>query len=398
LIRVEDVSCTDGVSHLHLRQAEFSKDRQDKKALTWRVPVLVKSLDAVNPVGKLVSGGKATVTLPGCGPVIVNAGQSGYFRTLYTPEQFGEITQRFAAIAAIDQLGILSDTWSLGFAGLQHAADILSLVKATPLSADPQVWDKIAGVLRNIDDFYRGDNAHQTLFRRFAIAQLSPVLAKIGWTAHSDEAETIAILRNDLIDTLGSLGAQNVIAEARRRYLAQDTDPAALPAPLRKTILNVVGQHADAATWEQLHAKALAEKTPLIKDQLYSLLSISEDESLAHRALDLALSAEPGATNSAAMIAGVSRLHPDLAFDFAIAHITEVTEKLDAPSRGNYFARLAERSVEPAIIDKINAYAAAHLAAGSRRSADTAIATIGYRIKVRNERLPLINQWLEQHQ
>jgi len=397
LISVEDVSCTAGVSHLQLRQGEFSKDRPDKKALRWRVPVLIRPLDGTAPVGKLVSGGKATLTVPGCGPVIINAGQSGYFRTLYAPKQFATITNRFASIAAIDQLGILSDTWALGFAGLQPAADILNLVTATPLNADPQVWDKIAGVLRNIDDFYRGDNTHQTPFRRFAIAQLSPALAKTGWTAISDEAETIAILRNDLIDTLGSLGAQDVIAEARRRYLAQETDPAAIPAALRKTILNVVGQHADATTWEQLHAKALAEKTPLIKDQLYSLLAVTEDESLSRRALDLALSAEPGATNSAAMIAGVSRLHPDLGFDYAIAHITEVTEKLDAPSRGNYFAKLAERSFDTAMIDKVNAYAAAHLATDSRRSADTAIATIGYRIKVRNERLPLINQWLEHH-
>ena len=39
-----------------------------------------------------------------------------------------------------------------------------------------------------------------------------------------------------------------------------------MPAPLRKTILGVVARHADAATWEQMHAAAQSEKTSMIKD------------------------------------------------------------------------------------------------------------------------------------
>jgi aminopeptidase N len=396
LIRVENQVCTAGKSQLRLRQGEFSKNNPDKKPLRWRVPVRVQS-PAAAPVSQLVTGGVATITVPGCGPVIVNAGQSGYFRTLYAPKLFAEIVKNFASLAAIDQLGILSDASSLGLAGLQSPTDMLELAKAAPLSADPQVWDRIASVFRGIDEFYRGDAARQAQFRRFAIAQLTPVLAKVSWTAIPNEPDTVAILRNDLIGTLGSLGATEVISEARRRYLAQGADPSAVPAPLRKTILGVVAQHADAAVWEQLHATALQEKTPLIKDQLYTLLSIVEDQSLARQALDLALTAEPGATTSSAIIQAVSRFHPDLAFDFAVAHLSAVIEKVDAPSRGNYFAKLAERSLDFNMIGKINAYAAANLPKGSRRSADTAIATIGYRIKARNERLPLIDQWLEQH-
>jgi len=397
LIRVENQVCKAGKSQLRLRQGEFSKNNPDKKPLRWRVPVRVQSFANAATVDQLVTDGVAAITVPGCGPVIVNAGQSGYFRTLYAPKLFAKIIKNFASIAAIDQLGILSDASALGLAGLQPPTDVLELVKATPISADPQVWDKVAAVLRGIDEFYRGDTARQAQFRRFAIARLTPVLDKTSWTATPGEPDTVAILRNNLIATLGSLGAPDVITEARRRYLAQSADPTAVPAPLRKTILGVVAQHADTAAWEQLHAAALAEKTPLIKDQFYSLLSTTEDESLGRRALDLALTAEPGATTSSAMIQSVSKFHPDLAFDFAIAHLPAVTEKVDAPSRGNYFSRLAERSLDPAMIGKINTYAAANLPAGSRRSADTAIATIGYRIKIRTKQLPTFNQWLEQH-
>jgi hypothetical protein len=78
-----------------------------------------------------------------------------------------------------------------------------------------------------------------------------------------------------------------------------DKDPAAVPGPLRKTVLAVVAEHADAATWDGLRARAQAEKTPLLKSNLYTLLGVAEDKALAERALQLALTDEPGLTNSA---------------------------------------------------------------------------------------------------
>jgi hypothetical protein len=143
-----------------------------------------------------------------------------------------------------------------------------------------------------------------------------------------------------------------VIAKARDYYAHPDT----MPAELRKSILYVVASHADATTWDKLHTQAKAETTPLIKDELYSLLSTSEDETLAKRALDLALTPEPGATTSAGMISGVSRRHPDLAFDFAVAHRTQVDKLVDSSSSSRYYPGLGRASIDPAMIGKIEAY------------------------------------------
>lgn len=393
LVRVQDAVCTGGNTKLRLTQAEFSRDMPNKKPLTWRVPVTIKPLGAATPVRHLLSGGKGTMSVPGCGPIIVNAGQSGYYRTLYQPAQFAEIASNFSSIAPIDQLGILSDSWALGLAGQQRATDFLALTLATPATTDPQVWGKIAAVFGKLNEYYDGESQRQESFRKFAIARLAPVFAQIGWIARSGEPDTVTILRNQLIETLSAHGDAKVIAEARRRYAAPAADNA-LPASLRKTVFSVVARHADVATWEKLHAAALAEKTPLVKDQLYFLLSTSEDEALARRALELALTDEPGATNSPAMISGVSQLHPDLAFDFAMSHLAAVNDKLDAPSRSVYFPSLGSRSADAAMIGKINAYANEHLPADARRSAATAVANINDRIRVRSEQLPAIDAWL----
>jgi aminopeptidase N len=303
----------------------------------------------------------------------------------------------FAKLAPIDQLGLLNDTWALGMAGLQPVSDFLDLTSATPADADPVVWADVAGSINSLDFYYRGDKVRQARFRTFAIARLAPVFARLGWQAKPGESTSAGLLRMQLIGALGSLGDPLVLGEARRRYAAQASDPKAMPSELRKVVYRLVAGQADAATWDKLHAEAKAEKTPLIKDELYSLLSISQDDALTQRALDLALTDEPGATNSARMISAVGYQHPDMAFDFAVAHRAQVDKLVDSTSSSRFYPGLGGSSFDPAMIDKVKAYADAHIAAGSRRVADTVIANITYRMMVRNQRMPMIDAWLEKH-
>ncbi len=395
MLRVAASACSGGKTTLTLTQGEFTRDRPDKSPLRWRVPVIAQSVGG-EPVRAIVEG-SGTLDVPGCGPVVVNAGQSGYYRTLYAPAQLAALRNGFVELDAIDQLGLMNDVWALGMAGLQPASDYLDFALATPQDADPQLWADIAGKLLSLHEYYEGDAARQARFDDFAVARLSPVFARVGWEAKAGEADPEKILRTQLIETLGALGDPDVVAEAKRRYAAQLRDPSALSGPLRRTVLGVVARHADAATWQQLHAAAKAEKTPLVKDELYALLASSQDGALAGRALELALTDEPGATNSAGMIRTVARLHPELAFDFAVAHREQVDTRVDSTSRARYYPALANNSLDPAIVARIRAYAQAHVAERSRTAAETAIANIGYRIQVREKRLPAIDAWLREH-
>ena len=394
LIRVGTPVCKNGQTVVPLTQSEFSLDRPDKKPLRWRVPVVAQALGSPIFVRTMVAGGKASLKVAGCAPVLINAGQGGYYRTVYTPEHFRSIAQSFAKLAPIDQLGVMSDSWSLGLAGLQSPGDFLDLVKAAPVDADPQIWGKVAEVLAGLDRWYRADPAGQAVFRKFAVGRLAPVLGRVGWQAQAGELDTVAILRNDLIDALGVLGDEAVVAEARRRFSVQATDPSALPGPLRKTILGVVALHADAATWEQIRAAAQIEKSSLVKEQFFSLLASTRDAALAQRALELALTEEPGETISASILSTVARRHPDMAFDFALANIAVVNLKVDASSRSRFFPGLAGGSIDPAMVGKVNGYATTHLNADARRDAETAAAGILNRIKVRRATLPAITSWL----
>lgn len=396
LIRVDDVVCKDGKSIVSLSQSEFSKDQPEKKALQWQVPV-VAQVAGTQVVGRtLVSKGKGSLQLPACGAVVVNAGQNGYYRTLYAPKALAQLVTHFAAVPAIDQTGILSDNWAMGLAGQQSLTAYLDLAKATPENASMHVWSQIASVFAGIHDLLKSDPVRQQAFRVFALQRLKPQMDKVGWEAKVGEADNVAGYRSTLIALLSSLGDPATLAEVQHRYNLLDGDLTVAPPALKMLILGIVANRADAATWDALRARAQREKSAMFKTSLYTMLASAEDPVLAKRALELALTDEPGVTTGASMIAVVAGQHTDLAFDFAIANLDKVNARVDGTSRSRYFPNLAKSALNLGMIDKLNAYANAHLDASSRREVETAITTIKYRIKVRQERVPVISAWLDQ--
>ncbi len=391
LIRVESATCVGGSTRATLAQGEFSRDNRAKNALTWRVPVIAGAGAADTRV--LVANGRANVTVPGCGALIVNKGQTGYYRTLYAPALFDKVASSYAQLAPADQIGLLADNWGLGLAGYQSAALALDLVDRVPANANTQLVARAASVLAGVHGMYDGNQAGQARVARYTSAKLGPVLARLGMSARDGESSNDAILRAELISTLGGLGDATVAAEANRRFAALATDPKALDGPLRAPYLGVVAHNADAATWDRLRAMARAEQVPLIRDQMYRLLASTRDEALARRALYLALTAEPGATNSSAMVSAVSYEHPDLAFDFAIANRAKIATFVDAASATRFIPGLANGSAKAATAAKVADYATRYMTPQSRRPADIAIGRINDRLRTRRDALPAITAW-----
>ena len=389
-------TCDGGKTVVALEQGEYTIDRADKTPLRWRVPVSVRGGDGKDV--RVLLDGTGRVELAGCGaPVLVNAGQKGYFRTLYAPQQFQALGAGFSKLPVVDQLGVMMDAGALATVGLQPESDLLDLTRAVPLDASPDVWQIVAGSLGGLDDLFEGKPDRQAAARKYALSRLSPKFAQLGWDNRNDDSVKVKQLRSSLIGILAGLGDADVIAEARRRFEASKTDPKALSPDLRRTVMGIVARNADAATWDSLRQMAKDEKSSMIRDQFYNLLASAKDKALAQRALDMALTDEPGATNSASMIAGVSREHADMAFDFAVAHREQVDTLVDSTSRARYYPGLAMGSSDPKMVGKLQAFADKYIAPTSRREFETAMSGIQTRIDIRARRAPQIDAWLKKN-
>jgi aminopeptidase N len=391
LVRVESAVCAGGRTRVALSQGQFSRDDRGGQPRAWRVPVIASA--GGRELRTIVESGAAQAIVPGCGPLIVNYGQAGYYRTLYAPALLARLTENYARLRPLDQIGLLADNWALGLAGYQSPAAGLDLVAAVPANANSRLLIRVANILSQIHNMNKGDAVHQAMVARLAADKLGPAMRRLGWSARAGEPANDAVLRSELIDTLGFMGDPAVVGEANRRFAANDASVTS--GPLRQTILGVIAYNADAATWERLRVMARDERNPLVKGQLYRLIGGVRDEALARRALDLALTDEPGATNASQLVSAVAEVHPDLAFDYALAHRERVEGLVDASSRSRYLASLGTGSADPAMIDKLGRYADQHMTPQSRGSVDRAIASIRDRIRVRTEQRPLIGAWLE---
>jgi aminopeptidase N len=346
------------------------------------VPVRL-SVVGGQPVTALTSGRETQVTVPGCGPLLTNVGQTGYYRTLYPAAAAEQLRANFTRIDPLDEYGLVHDQLELSEAGYQPMATALDFVAAIPLSARPELlslgnsyW---AGLYRQFD----GDAATQGLIATLIEQRYAPVLARIGLEAAPKELPTVTTFRPQLIQSLGEIGDGRVNAEARRLFAALQSNPNAIPGGVKQTWLSIVAANADAATWDQLHAMARNASSATERQNLYSLLGQTKDEALAKRALELALTDEPGKTVSAGMITAVAGRHPDLALDFVLSRWPEVQKFVDLSAKSRFIGRIASGSHDGATIGKLEAYANGNISATDRKPIDQAINRI--RVRLGNE-------------
>ena len=404
LLRVEGVRCPgDGATGVvRLAQRVFSVDGSSAGAV-WRVPA---SLAAIQPgapgarpadrVETVVAQAPVGVRLECAGPVVVNAGQAGYFRTLYAPGAFAALQGSFSRLAYEDQFGLLNDAAALGASGDEPMADVLRLTSTIPSNTDPVVATAMVGELTAIDDLYRGETEeHREAWRAHARSVIAPLFANLGWRPRWGEPDNVASLRTAVITALGQLNDAEVVAETNKLFSAYRTDPLSLDAATRKAVLIVVAQHANPNVWEQIHALARSSASAVEKNEYFTLLGSARDPILAGRALSIALTTEPEKTTAPSMVLSVAHEHAAMALDFAIQHASALNALLEPDSRNQYIPRIAQISEDAEAIAKLDAYARDHIPPSAQGDVVKARSAIAYAVRVKATVLPQVDAWLK---
>jgi hypothetical protein len=159
--------------------------------------------------------------------------------------------------------------------------------------------------------------------------------------------------------------------------------------------LQIVALHADAQSWERLEAMADQAKSELERRELYAFLATAEDPALARRALELAFSGKPPATLTPPIIAAVSYLHPNMAFDYATRHWDRLASYIEPASQSAFIPRLISNAYDPALIGKLDAFARRHIPSSARQNVRNVTSNIRYNADIRTKRLPEIVAWIE---
>ena len=381
---------------LRLTQSRFALDNSGATGGAWRVPVIVLPASGAELVSAMrtVVPAEKPVLVAGAGPgSVVNAGQSGYLRTLYEGTAFTAVSDRYATLSPDDQLGLLNDVATIGYVGREPMADFLNLTLKLPAEADPVVWRALTARLVDLDQIYRG-LASQNAFRTYARGVLAPVFQRVGWDARPGESFNTTILRSSVLGALGRFDDPAVVVEARRRFAVYLKDPASLSGSKRRDVLGIVAYNADTATWEQLHTLARTATSWLEKQEYYNLLGSVYDPVLARRALDLAATDEPDPTVRPAIVSLVADDHPEAAFDFVVAHWDVFSQLIEPGSQYEYVPNLLSGANGLQVLDRLEAFAAVHIPTSADQDKRKVTALVRFVASIRTERLPEIDRWL----
>lgn len=399
LITVGPARCVNGNTVATIAQGQFSNDRKAQVAATpatWHVPVRA-SIDGKAPVTMITQARSGQIQVPGCGLLLINPGQTGYYRTLYSAPQFDALRAAFPQLGAVDQYGTLTEALSLSEAGYQPMARGLDLLAAIPADAHGKVAQRGIGGWMQLYGQFDGNAGAQAMVKAQILRRFEPRLDALGLAPKAGEPPLDTVLRQTLIAQLGRIGDPRVVNEGQRLFAAWQVDRNAIPGALKETWLGVIAQNATPATWSALQRIASQTRGSVERTALYQLLGRAKDETLARQALALALTKEPGATVSAGMIRAVADRHPAMALDFALSHLPQVNGLVDISGRSRFLAGLVGGTSDPALIGKLNNYASANLAADDRRPVAQAVAKIQWRAANQPRIRAEAAQWLKAH-
>jgi aminopeptidase N len=379
---------------MHLTQDRVVDDGGENPPTSWHVPVAVKDLKTGAVWHGIVSReAPADVPLANGDGALVNAGQTAYFRTAYDDASFKDIVAAFPVLPPEDQLGLINDARDDGYVNVVPFGQFLTLASKVTPETNPVVLDTLSGRMEGIDTLYR-DLPGQKAYRTFVQTVFDPVFAKVGWDAKPGENSNVALLRGDLIDLLGQIGDPAVIAEANKRFDAYRADPDSMSGDMRQTVMRVVSRNADTVRWEQIRELAQKTNDSALKEEFYTYLGAADDKAIAQKALDLSLTDEVPVTVRLRIVGVVSGEHPEMAFDFFVAHRDAFNEILEPDARDRLPMQLAGSSFDPAMIPKIKAYAEKYIAPTARGDSVKAAGAITYYARIRQTSLPVIDTWV----
>jgi aminopeptidase N len=381
------VTVSPGTKGLSLAQSRFADDPATLAGVApqrWRLPLAVGAVNG--PKHYILLEGTAALTQSP--PLVVNAGQLGYTRVNYRGVAFDSLKPRLGSLPAVDQLGLLNDSWALTLAGDAPASRVMDIASLLPANANPVVWQRLLDVFGELDRHY-SDGPQRAAYRRFVLGLLAPLAARLGPRSSPNEASNIEILRGYLLETQGRLGDAAVISSAQ-----QQLDSGSGTAAEQHTALNIVATQTDAKTFDALLSRAQQTADPLEKARLYRALAAVADPALARRMIDVALSDQVPAGSNEGLLLRLAHWHPDLTWEVLAPRFEDPALPFSKTQRWDIAGGVAGYSSQPQRIADLEAYETRNVPVEARKPFLESVAAIRRNERIVNRVLPDVDRWI----
>ena len=381
-----------------LTQERFTVHFPKAPPLEWKIPLTYSVAGEAAPASLLMTS--KTVSLPNipAGRAIkLNVEGAGNYRVEYDEASWKLLLAELPRLSSADRVNLLVDAWALVQANRAPLSLYLDLVEKLPSKDELAEREQVMHVFDFINRLLAGQPQREQ-FLKYARSVLRSSFEPVGWEPRRGEPAKIASLRASLINALGNLNDEEIVAASRERFQKFLAYPTSLVPDLRAPVFAVVGRYANETAWEKLHELGMETTSIEAKQNYYDALACATDPKLAARTLEISLGDELPTSRAIHLVARVARQseHPDVAWQFAKAHMKQLLAKTDALAANSYAPGLFTFFSDAARISELERYAKSDLPQTAAKDVAKAIDEVGFRAEFKPRVLAQIAAWVSQ--
>jgi aminopeptidase N/puromycin-sensitive aminopeptidase len=371
-----------------------SSEKAPKDAGSWTIPVCVKTANA--PQCVLISNDTPALKLAPNTALpffYANAGEKGYYRVAYSPEQVKAITAAAeTALTVPERIGYLGDRWALTRAGQGSVGDYLDLALAVKNDPNSAVLSTTLGTLAQIRNRIATDEDRDKL-NAVIRAQYGPIYTALGKESDKETYDQEQI-RSELYGALGDAGDPAVVAHAQQ--VADDLfNGRKVSESNMMESVAMAAENGDEAFYNRVQTVSQRADDPELQEESLRILTQFRDPKLIVRTLEYAVSGQVRNQDSWILIAVElsQRETRDLAWPWVQQHWDKVQAQFTTASGANVVSSVgsfctADRRAEVAT------FFATHKVAAADRTLAKALDSIDACISLRAVQEPKLHAWL----
>jgi aminopeptidase N len=385
----------DAAGKITLTQERFTVHFENAPALEWKIP-LTYEVPGEPATSVLMTSKSMELAKPsGNRAIKFNVEGAGNYRVEYDEASWKLLLAELPKLSVPDRVNLLSDTWALVQAKRAPMSLYLGLVEKLPTKTELAEREQIINVFDFINRLFAGEPKREE-FQKYARSILRPTFSEVGWEPKNGEPPKIAALRASVIKALGDLNDEEILGGCRDYFHKYLSDPKSLAPDLRPAVLAVVGRYANEMTWDRIHDLGLKTTSIEEKQNYYDALASATDPKLAARTLEISLGDELPTSRATYLVAKVGRQseHPEVAWNFAKAHMKQLLAKADALSANSYAPSFFNLFSDPPRIGELERYAKSDLPPAAAKDVAKAIDELGFRAELKPRLLTQIASWL----
>ncbi|KAJ6558373.1 leucyl aminopeptidase [Mycena capillaripes] len=282
------ITVTETSNGIHVRQDRFlnSGALTDDETI-WSVPLAIVTVDkdgkAYVDKSAILEKKEKTFAIDVTKIFKLNAGTTGFYRVLYTPDRLSKIAAEAAKEDSVfslsDRIGLIYDVLELAKNGMTKLSSFLTLVDIWRNETNSLVWASIGTGLSGVVRAFEHHPQIDATLCAFMRTLFAPLVQRLGYEFPKGEPIDIVQLRKAAIQGASNARDESVIKELRSRFAGymKTGEDTMIPSDIKGIVFNAAARFGGREEFQALLNLIENSGNPADKEAAIAAIGSTQD-------------------------------------------------------------------------------------------------------------------------